>query len=376
VWNAALEQRRWLFREYTLIEARAGWTLRYEPSHPRLGERRLRRPDGVTLTSGRSRSPLWRPGLPSGTRVFDANGELVEGQLRQLAEARAVLPELRAVPAAATNAVLYALDAAFAAALHASANGKRVGLPRERVERRVTLTLASFGKTHKLAHAETPGFCWLFLPAARGHPPLGAIKCRSHIALAGPELPPRELKELLWRKRDVSRKYRCRPVTPAGRLGNSDRGGAPSGREQAARRRVARIHARLARIRREQLHLIANDLLDGFRLICIEDIDINKMLRTGNGRAPSWRIALNRRILAQAWGEFARILEYKAPERGADTISVDPRAISCQCPECGCTKRNRPSNSARRFTCTNCGYSADVDHIAARNVLARGLASV
>lgn len=61
---------------------------------------------------------------------------------------------------------------------------------------------------------------------------------------------------------------------------------------------------------------------------------------------------------------------YKARLAGVLVILVDPRNTSRICPICGCIdKRNRPDQET--FSCTSCGYSANADTNAARNIASR-----
>jgi putative transposase len=185
----------------------------------------------------------------------------------------------------------------------------------------------------------------------------------------------------LHRERGASRRFRVNNQNNVNRAGRRLPGRrlVRSNSERKVRNKVGKLSAALARMRREELHLIANDLLDGYHTICLEDLDIQQMTRSAHGTIddPGSEVArrtrLNRRILEKAWGEFARILEYKAEERGNRVVRVDPKYISRQCPECGVILDRNPSEHTRVFSCPNCGHVEDVDVIAARNVLARGL---
>jgi putative transposase len=152
--------------------------------------------------------------------------------------------------------------------------------------------------------------------------------------------------------------------------------------EAKQRDKIGKLTAALARKRREELHLIVNDLLDGYKTICVEDFDIKQMTRSAKGTTdqPGEGVArkreLNRRILEKAWGEFAEILEYKAAERGAQIIRVDPKYLSRECPECGVVLDHNPSEQTRVFHCRACRHVQDVDEVAARNALTRGLAEL
>ncbi|EMO5890121.1 TPA: RNA-guided endonuclease InsQ/TnpB family protein, partial [Proteus mirabilis] len=80
---------------------------------------------------------------------------------------------------------------------------------------------------------------------------------------------------------------------------------------------------------------------------------------------------LNRSILEQGWYEMRRQLEYKQLWRGGQVLAIPPAYTSQKCACCGHTaKENRQSQS--QFECLECGYTANADINAARNILAAG----
>lgn len=87
------------------------------------------------------------------------------------------------------------------------------------------------------------------------------------------------------------------------------------------------------------------------------------------------KAGLNRGILASCWGRLAARTEQKAAASGAAVSYVDPRFTSQQCRMCGHTAtENRDSQAV--FRCISCGHTDHADVNAARNILARGLATV
>ena len=70
-----------------------------------------------------------------------------------------------------------------------------------------------------------------------------------------------------------------------------------------------------------------------------------------------------------AWA-FRRLYDYvvyKAEAKGIGTTQVDPAYTSQRCSKCGTTLReNRPSQA--RFCCQKCGYEANADYNAAKNI--------
>ncbi|MEV5769860.1 RNA-guided endonuclease TnpB family protein [Streptomyces antimycoticus] len=132
-----------------------------------------------------------------------------------------------------------------------------------------------------------------------------------------------------------------------------------------ARRRVARVHARIADRRRDALHKITTRLVRDNQTIVIEDLTVRNLLK--NGR-------LARAISDAAWSEFRSMLEYKARWYGREVIAVDRWFPSSKlCSHCG-TLQNTMPLSVRTWTCGSCGVTHDRDVNAARNILAAGLA--
>lgn len=87
------------------------------------------------------------------------------------------------------------------------------------------------------------------------------------------------------------------------------------------------------------------------------------------------KAGLNKGILASCWGVLATRTAHKAAASGAVAIHVDPRFTSQQCHMCGHTSPGNRESQAE-FRCVECGHSDHADANAAKNILARGLASL
>jgi putative transposase len=114
-------------------------------------------------------------------------------------------------------------------------------------------------------------------------------------------------------------------------------------------------------------------------VIALEDLKVANMSRSAQGtvEAPGKNVrqkaGLNRGILDQAWGEFARQLEYKTAALGGAVVYVNAAYSSQECRVCGHVDRaNRKTQAS--FLCTACGNSENADTHAAKNILARGVA--
>ncbi|WP_406729267.1 RNA-guided endonuclease TnpB family protein [Streptomyces sp. GD-15H] len=131
-----------------------------------------------------------------------------------------------------------------------------------------------------------------------------------------------------------------------------------------ARRKVARIHARIADRRRDHLHKLTTRLVRENQTIVSEDLTVRNLLK--NGR-------LARAISDAAWREFRSMLEYKAQWYGREVIVVDRWFPSSKlCSACGRLQEKMPLH-VRTWTYA-CGVTHDRDVNAARNTLAAGLA--
>lgn len=160
--------------------------------------------------------------------------------------------------------------------------------------------------------------------------------------VANPRFLKRELPELRRKGRAVSRKKR----------GGSNR--------RKAAKRLARIHAKVANLRKEFHHQTALSLIRRYGLIAVECLNVAGLLR--NGR-------LSRAIADAGWSGFIVVLNRKAETAGVQVVEVDPRGTSQECSGCGAVVRK--DLSVRRHHCPHCNLDLDRDHNAAINILAR-----
>ena len=136
-----------------------------------------------------------------------------------------------------------------------------------------------------------------------------------------------------------------------------------------ARRRLARLHARIANMRRDSLHKLSTSITRRFHTIGIEDLNIKGML--GNRH-------LARAVADMGFRELRRQLEYKAAWRGGHVMLVDRWFPSSKlCSGCG-YRLGALDLVVRHWTCPGCGASHDRDVNAAtnlRNVAVSSIAS-
>ncbi|MEV8057003.1 RNA-guided endonuclease InsQ/TnpB family protein [Streptomyces antimycoticus] len=130
-----------------------------------------------------------------------------------------------------------------------------------------------------------------------------------------------------------------------------------------ARRKVARVYARITDRRRDHLHKLTTRLVRENQTIVIEDLAVRNMVKNGS---------LARAISDAAWSEFRSMLEYKAQWYGREVIAIDRWFPSSRlCSVCGTLRDKMPLN-VRTWTC-DCGATHDRDVNAAKNILAVGL---
>ncbi len=122
---------------------------------------------------------------------------------------------------------------------------------------------------------------------------------------------------------------------------------------------LARLHERVRNLRRDHAFKLANDLVRRFDVIYVEALNLKGLARS----------RLARDIHDQGWGAFLAILTDKAEEAGRSVIALDARNTSQRCSACG-TMVPKPLGE-RWHRCT-CGYQADRDVNAARNLLRLG----
>jgi putative transposase len=157
------------------------------------------------------------------------------------------------------------------------------------------------------------------------------------------------------------RRDRARLATAQRELSRKVKGSA---NREKARRRVAKIHARIADRRRDFLHKLTTRLVRENQTVVIEDLAVGNMVKNH---------ALARAISDAAWAELRCMLEYKCAWYGRDFVVVDRWFPSSKlCGACGIVREKLTLN-VREWTC-DCGAVHDRDVNAARNILAAGLA--
>jgi putative transposase len=138
-----------------------------------------------------------------------------------------------------------------------------------------------------------------------------------------------------------------------------------SNNRDKTRQRVAVVHNKVARARRDFHHKQALALVRDNQVIHVEDLHISGMVR--NRR-------LSRAISDAGWSQFVRIIAEKADRSGRSVHEVSRwLASSKTCSACGHRLDELPLQ-IRQWTCPSCQALHDRDHNAAKTILAAGRA--
>jgi putative transposase len=145
-----------------------------------------------------------------------------------------------------------------------------------------------------------------------------------------------------------------------------------SNRRAGVKIQVARLKGREAARRKDWAEKTSTMLARRFDVIRVEALDITAMTRSAKGtvtepgRNVAAKAGLNRGILRSGWGLLVARLEDKAPGR---VEKVAAAYTSQRCSACGHVDKESRESQAR-FRCTACGYAANADVNAARNIAA------
>lgn len=132
-----------------------------------------------------------------------------------------------------------------------------------------------------------------------------------------------------------------------------------SQRWHQARRKVARLQARIADTRRHFLHQLSTQLVRQHGLIALEDLNVKGLMRS---------LRLGKSVADTALGELVRQIEYKARWYGRHVIKIGRYDRSTGvCPECGIVGKKLALN-IRHWRC-ECGVEHDRDIAAAKVIL-------
>ncbi|NEO54419.1 MAG: IS200/IS605 family element transposase accessory protein TnpB [Okeania sp. SIO3B5] len=134
--------------------------------------------------------------------------------------------------------------------------------------------------------------------------------------------------------------------------------GSANGR--AAQLKIARLHRRVANIRKDALHKLTTYLAKNHSVVVIEDLNVSGMLANHK---------LAKSIADQGFYEFRRQLEYKCQWYGSELVVDRFFPSSKTCSNCDHIQ-DMPLN-LRTYDCQSCGLSIDRDLNASINLRKR-----
>jgi putative transposase len=129
-----------------------------------------------------------------------------------------------------------------------------------------------------------------------------------------------------------------------------------------ARERVAKLHEKIASQRRDFHHKEARKLVESYKLISHEALNARGIARTHLAKSTH----------DAGWAQFLDILAQKAEEAVVRVVAVDPKNTTQACSRCGALPSEKKTLSVRTHFCKRCGFTADRDLNAARNILGLG----
>jgi putative transposase len=137
-----------------------------------------------------------------------------------------------------------------------------------------------------------------------------------------------------------------------------------SGRYRKARIKLSKLYSTIVDRRHDFLNKLSAWYVKTYDVICVEKLNIRGLAMKGRCKT------LHRNIMDAAWGEFVRMLVYKASSAGKRVVLVDPRGTTTDCSRCGTPVPKQLWE--RVHSCPACHLVIDRDLNAALNILARG----
>jgi len=137
-----------------------------------------------------------------------------------------------------------------------------------------------------------------------------------------------------------------------------------SANRDKARKKVARLHAKIANIRSNHLHQITSKIVSENQTICLEDLNVKGMLKNH---------CLAKSVADVSFYEFVRQIQYKSEWYGRTAILIDrwyPSSKTCH--HCNFVNQDLTLND-RDWDCPRCEKHLDRDFNAAKNIEREGL---
>jgi putative transposase len=135
---------------------------------------------------------------------------------------------------------------------------------------------------------------------------------------------------------------------------------------QKTKRKLGRLHYRIACLRHDLLHKLTTEVAQTSGLVAVEDLHVQGLLRNR---------CLSRSFSDAALGKLLDLLESKVPRVGGSLVQIGRFYPSSQlCHRCG-SRRTDLTLDERIYACVNpdCGYTGDRDENASFNILQEAL---
>lgn len=134
-----------------------------------------------------------------------------------------------------------------------------------------------------------------------------------------------------------------------------------------ARKKLAKLHVKIANIRNDHLHKVSRQIINENQVICLETLNVSGMMKNR---------CLAKSIADVSLSELVRQIEYKAVWYGRTVIKVDRWFPSSKmCSHCNYVMESLPLN-IRSWVCPKCNAKHNRDKNAAKNIYNEGKRTV
>lgn len=137
-----------------------------------------------------------------------------------------------------------------------------------------------------------------------------------------------------------------------------------SNRYYEQKRKVAKIHEKVANQRKDYLHKVSREIANSYDYVSIEDLNMQGMSQVLN---------FGKSVADNGWGMFTTFLSYKLGERGKQLVKIDkwyPSSKTCHI--CGYINKDLLL-SERKWVCPCCNSELNRDFNASLNIKNKGM---